>query len=88
MMHYVAAHGDWLALEGGRQRGIVYYPGNILSAVQMTKHNFSAALYVTNAFNKDYIIGSDNQLNAGAGTVSASMATSVRGRAGSWFAKS
>jgi hypothetical protein len=45
MMHYVAAHGDWLALEGGRQQGIVYYPGNILSAVQMTKHNFSAALY-------------------------------------------
>jgi iron complex outermembrane receptor protein len=32
---------------------------------------FSAALYVTNAFNKAYIIGSDNQMNAAAGTVSA-----------------
>jgi iron complex outermembrane recepter protein len=32
---------------------------------------FSTALYVTNAFNKDYVVGSDNQLNAGSGTVSA-----------------
>jgi iron complex outermembrane receptor protein len=32
---------------------------------------FSTALYVTNAFNKDYILGTDNQLNAGSGTVSA-----------------
>jgi iron complex outermembrane receptor protein len=32
---------------------------------------FSAALYVTNAFNKDYIIGTNNQLNGAAGTVSA-----------------
>jgi iron complex outermembrane recepter protein len=32
---------------------------------------FSTALYVTNAFNKAYIIGTDNQLNAAAGTVSA-----------------
>jgi iron complex outermembrane recepter protein len=32
---------------------------------------FSTALYVTNAFNKDYIVGTDNQLNAGSGTVSA-----------------
>jgi iron complex outermembrane receptor protein len=32
---------------------------------------FSAALYVTNAFNKAYIIGTDNQMNAAAGTVSA-----------------
>jgi iron complex outermembrane receptor protein len=31
----------------------------------------TAGLYVTNAFNKDYIVGTDNQLNAGAGTVSA-----------------
>jgi iron complex outermembrane recepter protein len=31
----------------------------------------NAALYMTNAFNKDYIVGSDNQLNAGSGTVSA-----------------
>jgi uncharacterized protein (DUF302 family) len=45
MIHYVAAHGDWLALEGRRRQGIVYYVGNILSAAQMTKLNFSAALY-------------------------------------------
>jgi iron complex outermembrane recepter protein len=32
---------------------------------------FSAALYVLNAFNKDYIVGTDNQMNAGSGTVSA-----------------
>ena len=45
MLHYLAVHGDWLALNGGRRRGIVYYVGNILSAAQMTKPNFSAALY-------------------------------------------
>jgi uncharacterized protein (DUF302 family) len=45
MLHYVGVHGDWLALEGGRRPGIVYYVGNVLSAVQMTKLNFSAALY-------------------------------------------
>jgi hypothetical protein len=45
MLHYVAAHGSWLALDGGRRPGIVYYVGNLLSAVQMTKLNFSAALY-------------------------------------------
>jgi iron complex outermembrane recepter protein len=31
----------------------------------------SAALYVTNAFNTSYIVGTNNQLNAGSGTVSA-----------------
>jgi iron complex outermembrane receptor protein len=31
----------------------------------------SAALYVTNAFNENYIIGTNNQLNGGTGTVSA-----------------
>ena len=45
MLHYLAVHGDWLALNGGRRPGIVCYVGNILSAVQMTKLNFSAALY-------------------------------------------
>jgi hypothetical protein len=29
----------------GRRPGIVYFVGNVLSAVQMTKLNFSAALY-------------------------------------------
>jgi hypothetical protein len=45
MLHYVGVHGDWLALNGGRRPGIVYFVGNVLSAVQMTKLNFSAALY-------------------------------------------
>jgi hypothetical protein len=34
-IHYVAAHGDWLILNGGRRNGIVYYIGNVLSAVEM-----------------------------------------------------
>jgi uncharacterized protein (DUF302 family) len=45
MIHYVAVHGDWLALEGGRRQGIVYHIGNVSSAAQMTKHNFGAGLY-------------------------------------------
>jgi uncharacterized protein (DUF302 family) len=45
MIHYVAGQGDWLALEGRRRQGIVYYVGNVLSAVQMTQLNFGAALY-------------------------------------------
>jgi hypothetical protein len=45
MIHFVAAQGDLLALEGGRQRGNVYYLGNVVAAAQMTKLNFSAALY-------------------------------------------
>ena len=44
-IHYVAAHGDWLILNGGRRNGLVYYIGNVLSAVQMTRQNFAAGLY-------------------------------------------
>jgi uncharacterized protein (DUF302 family) len=44
-IHYVAAHGDFLALNGGRRKGIVYYVGNVLSAVVMTRQNFGAGLY-------------------------------------------
>jgi hypothetical protein len=44
-IHYVAAHGDWLILNGGRRNGIVYYIGNVLSAVAMTRQNFGAGLY-------------------------------------------
>ncbi|WP_454624133.1 DUF302 domain-containing protein [Bradyrhizobium cenepequi] len=45
MIHFVAQQGDLLALEGKRQRGNVYYLGNVVAAAQMTKLNFSAALY-------------------------------------------
>jgi hypothetical protein len=45
MIHFVAEQGDLLALEGRRQQGNVYYLGNVLAAAQMTKLNFSAALY-------------------------------------------
>ncbi len=45
MIHFVAEQGDLLALEGKRQRGNVYYLGNVVAAAQMTKLNFSAALY-------------------------------------------
>jgi uncharacterized protein (DUF302 family) len=45
MIHFVAEQGDLLALEGRRQHGNVYYLGNVLAAAQMTKLNFSAALY-------------------------------------------
>jgi uncharacterized protein (DUF302 family) len=44
-IHYVAAHGDWLILNGDRRNGIVYYIGNVLSAVEMTRQNFGAGLY-------------------------------------------
>lgn len=44
-IHYVAAHGDWLLLNGGRRNGNVYYIGNVLSAVAMTRENFGAGLY-------------------------------------------
>jgi uncharacterized protein (DUF302 family) len=44
-IHYVAAHGDWLILNGGRRNGNVYYFGNVLSAVAMTRQNFGAGLY-------------------------------------------
>jgi uncharacterized protein (DUF302 family) len=45
MIHFIAAQGDLLALEGRRQHGNVYYLGNVVAAAQMTKLNFSAALY-------------------------------------------
>jgi uncharacterized protein (DUF302 family) len=45
MIHFVAEQGDLLALEGKRQRGNVYYLGNVLAAARMTKLNFSAGLY-------------------------------------------
>ena len=45
MIHFVAEQGDLLALEGRRQQGNVYYLGNVVAAAQMTKLNFSAALY-------------------------------------------
>jgi uncharacterized protein (DUF302 family) len=45
MIHFIAAQGDLLALEGRRQHGNVYYLGNVLAAAQMTKLSFSAALY-------------------------------------------
>ena len=45
MVHFIAAQGDLLALEGRRQQGNVYYLGNVVAAAQMTKLNFSAALY-------------------------------------------
>jgi uncharacterized protein (DUF302 family) len=44
-IHYVAVHGDWLILNGGRRNGIVYHIGNVLSAVEMTRQNFGAGLY-------------------------------------------
>src|SRR5262245_20895493 len=44
-LHYVAVHGDWLILNGGRRNGNVYYIGNVLSAVVMTRENFGAGLY-------------------------------------------
>ena len=44
-IHYVATHGDWLVLNGGRRNGNVYYIGNVLSAVTMTHQNFGAGLY-------------------------------------------
>jgi uncharacterized protein (DUF302 family) len=44
-IHYEAAHGDWLVLNGGRRNGNVYYIGNVLSAVAMTRQNFGAGLY-------------------------------------------
>jgi Domain of unknown function DUF302 len=44
-IHYVAAHGDWLILNGGRRNGNVNYFGNVLLAVAMTRQNFGAGLY-------------------------------------------
>ena len=44
-IHYVAPHGDLLALQGERRPLIAYYIGNILSASEMTKVNPAAGLY-------------------------------------------
>jgi uncharacterized protein (DUF302 family) len=44
-IHYVALHGDLLALRGERRPLIAYYIGNILSASEMTKVNSAAGLY-------------------------------------------
>src|ERR1700721_3064317 len=45
MIHYIATHGDWLALAGKRKRGVVYHIGNVLMAIRMTQHSFGAGLY-------------------------------------------
>ena len=44
-IHYVALHGDLLALRGERRQLIAYYIGNNLSASEMTKVNPAAGLY-------------------------------------------
>jgi uncharacterized protein (DUF302 family) len=44
-IHYVAFHGDLLALQGERRPLIAYYIGNILSATAMTKVSPAAGLY-------------------------------------------
>jgi uncharacterized protein (DUF302 family) len=44
-IHYVAFHGDLLALRGERHPLIAYSIGNILSATEMTKVNPAAGLY-------------------------------------------
>jgi uncharacterized protein (DUF302 family) len=44
-IHYIALHGDLLALKGERRPLTAYYIGNVLSAVEMTKVNPAAGLY-------------------------------------------
>jgi uncharacterized protein (DUF302 family) len=44
-IHYVATHGDLLALKGKRRELIAYLIGNVLSAVEMTSVNPAAGLY-------------------------------------------
>jgi uncharacterized protein (DUF302 family) len=44
-IHYIAQHGDLLALKGERQPLTAYYIGNVLSAVEMTHVNPAAGLY-------------------------------------------
>jgi uncharacterized protein (DUF302 family) len=44
-IHYIAFHGDLLALKGERRPLIVYYIGNVLSATEMTNVNPAAGLY-------------------------------------------
>jgi hypothetical protein len=45
MIHFVAQQGDLSALDGTHRQGNVYYLGNVIAAAQLTKVNFSAALY-------------------------------------------
>ncbi|WP_326543726.1 DUF302 domain-containing protein [Pseudorhodoferax sp.] len=44
-IHYIGPHGDWLALQGQRQRATAYLIGNVLYAVQMTGVRLAAGLY-------------------------------------------
>jgi uncharacterized protein (DUF302 family) len=44
-IHYIAQHGDLLALKGERRPLTAYYIGNVLSAVEMTNVNPAAGLY-------------------------------------------
>jgi hypothetical protein len=44
-IHYVALHGDLLALKARRRALIAYYIGNVLSATEMTNVNPAAGLY-------------------------------------------
>ena len=44
-IHYVALHGELLALKGERRSLIAYYIGNVLSATEMTNVNPAAGLY-------------------------------------------
>lgn len=44
-IHYIAIHGDFLALKGESRELIAYYIGNVLSATEMTNVNPAAGLY-------------------------------------------
>jgi uncharacterized protein (DUF302 family) len=44
-IHYIAFHGDLLALKGERRPLTAYHIGNVLPAVEMTKVNPAAGLY-------------------------------------------
>lgn len=44
-IHYIAIHGDLLALKGDPSSLTAYYIGNVLSAVEMTKVDPAAGLY-------------------------------------------
>ena|SRR5919112_1871499 len=40
-----ASHGDWLEIAGGRRNAVQYVIGNVLTAMQMIRHQLPAALY-------------------------------------------
>ncbi|MEP9369695.1 DUF302 domain-containing protein [Xanthobacter sp. VNH20] len=44
-IHYIALHGDLLALKGEKRELITYYIGNIVSATDMTNIDPAAGLY-------------------------------------------